>query len=149
MYSFVAKLLFMSKHTTIGEVMTQNVIVANVNNKFSQFLEFFNIYRVQHMPVTLGNELVGILSTNDLLSFISANLFSGAPIDFASLDQKFNVYDAMTKNPVTIKPEDSIEDAFSILSHGKFQALPVVKEKILVGIITNKDLVRLYPTLLS
>ncbi len=129
--------------------LTQNVIVANVNNKFSQFFEFFNIYRIHHMPVTLGHELVGILSTNDMLSFISTNLVLGSPIDLALLDQKFNVYDMMTKRPVTITPGDNIEHAFSILADGKFQALPVVKDKILVGIITNKDLVRLYPSLVS
>ena len=139
----------MNKNTTVGEIMIQNVIVANVNNKFSQFLEFFNIYRVHHMPVTLGDKLVGILSTNDLLSFISTNLLLGMPIDIALLDQKFNVYNAMTKEPVTLAPEDSIENAISILADDKFQALPIVKDGKLVGIITNRDLVKLYPTLVS
>ena len=101
------------------------------------------------MPVTLGDKLVGILSTNDLLSFISTNLLLGMPIDIASLDQKFNVYNAMTKEPVTLAPEDSIENAISILADDKFQALPIVKDGKLVGIITNRDLVKLYPTLVS
>ena len=139
----------MSKNATVGEMMTQNVIVANVNNKFSQFLEFFNIYRVHHMPVTLGDELVGILSTTDLLSFISTNLLLGMPMDLASLDQKFNVYNAMTKKPVTLTPEDSIENAISILADDKFQALPIVKDGKLVGIITNRDLMKLFPTLVN
>ena len=138
----------MRKNVAVEEVMTQNVIVANVNNKLSQFLEFFNIYRIQHMPVTLGDVLVGILSINDLLGFISKNLLDGKPVDTASLDAQFDVQQIMTKHPITISPDDTLEKAFSILAEGKFQALPVIKNGVLVGIITNKDLVRLYTQLL-
>lgn len=138
----------MRKNVAVEEVMTQNVIVANVNNKLSQFLEFFNIYRIQHMPVTLGDVLVGILSINDLLGFISKSLLEGKPVDTASLDAQFDVQQIMTKHPITISPDDTLEKAFSILAEGKFQALPVIKNGVLVGIITNKDLVRLYTQLL-
>jgi|688.fasta_scaffold1337391_1 CBS domain-containing protein len=36
-----------------------------------------------------------------------------------------------------------MEKAIEILSEGKFKALPVVKERKIVGIVTNKDIVRL------
>ena len=100
------------------------------------------------MPVTLGDVLVGILSINDLLGFISKNLLDGKPVDTASLDAQFDVQQIMTKHPITISPDDTLEKAFSILAEGKFQALPVIKNGVLVGIITNKDLVRLYTQLL-
>ncbi|HRF26151.1 MAG TPA: CBS domain-containing protein [Ferruginibacter sp.] len=138
----------MSKKAPISDVMTQQVIVANINNKFSQFMEFFNTWRIQHMPVTMGNTLVGILSINDLLGFLYRQLSEGKPVDNATLDSQFDVQTVMTLDPVTIAPNDSIEKAFNILAEGKFQAMPVVSEGKLVGIITNKDMVRLYPDLI-
>ncbi len=132
----------MDKNVAIKYVMTKEVIVANVSNKFSQLMEFFNTYRIQHLPVTLGDRLVGILSINDLLSFVFNNMHSGGQVDNDMLDAKFDMQAVMTKDPISISPEDTVGKAFNILAEGRFQALPIVEREKLVGIITNKDLVR-------
>lgn len=132
----------MDKNVAIKYVMTKEVIVANVSNKFSQLMEFFNTYRIQHLPVTLGDRLVGILSINDLLSFVFNNMHGGDQVDNAMLDTKFDMQAVMTKDPIAISPEDTVGKAFNILAEGRFQALPIVEREKLVGIITNKDLVR-------
>lgn len=133
----------MDKNVAIKYVMTNEIIVANVSNKFSQLMEFFNTYRIQHLPVTLGDRLVGILSINDLLSFVFNNLHDGHPVDYNLLDAKFDMQAVMTKDPIFISPDDTVGKAFNILAEGRFQALPVVDREKLVGIITNKDLVRI------
>ncbi len=58
--------------------------------------------------------------------------------------KKFELGDIMTKNPVTVTPETSLEDLLKILGDGQFQALPVVEDGKIKGIVTNKDLVRVY-----
>lgn len=138
----------MNKQSPVSEVMTEQLIVANVNSKFSQFMNFFNTWGIQHMPITLGTSLVGILSVNDMVSFLYRHLSEGNPVDMAALDSHFHVHSVMTKDPVTLSPDDSIEKAYSILAEGKFQSLPVVSNDKLVGIVTNKDLVRIYPDLI-
>jgi CBS domain-containing protein len=47
----------------------------------------------------------------------------------------------MTPVPVTVRPEDTLEDARKKMKEGKFRRLPVVDEKgTLVGIVTDGDL---------
>lgn len=50
----------------------------------------------------------------------------------------------MTPEPITISSTAKIADALVCLAPGKFQALPVVDNGEIVGIITNKDLVKIY-----
>jgi len=46
----------------------------------------------------------------------------------------------MTRNPVTITPEDYLATAQDKMRAGKFRALPVVEDSKLVGIVTDRDL---------
>ena len=49
----------------------------------------------------------------------------------------------MTKNPPTVAPETTIEEASKILLKTKVHHLPVVEGKILVGLVTTYDLWKL------
>ena len=138
----------MNKNSPISSIMTKQVIVAHLDNKYSQLMEFFNTWQIQHMPITLGEQLIGIVSINDMLSYSYRGLSSGQSAGFASLDSEFDMKQVMTQDPITISPNDTIEEAFKILGEGKFQSLPVVENGRLVGIVTNKDLVKNYRALL-
>jgi len=134
----------MSTKIITQDIMTQKVIVANIHNKPSQLLEFFTEYKVQHLPVTENDALIGIVSINDILRFIKENFQNDASINLNQLDEKFELGDIMTKNPVTVTPNTSLNDLLKVLGDGKFQALPVVEDGKIKGIVTNKDLVRVY-----
>ncbi|MGC8545489.1 MAG: IMP dehydrogenase [Athalassotoga sp.] len=44
------------------------------------------------------------------------------------------------KDPVTIRPDESVEDAEKLMSFYKIGGLPVVENRKLVGILTNRDI---------
>jgi len=46
----------------------------------------------------------------------------------------------MTTNPVTVSPEESINDAFHLLLQHRFRQAPVVEDGKLIGIVTDRDL---------
>ncbi|MEJ5377642.1 MAG: CBS domain-containing protein [bacterium] len=50
------------------------------------------------------------------------------------------VADVMTRNPRVIDPEAPIRQALRLLREGGFRRLPVVQDKELVGIISERDL---------
>ena len=50
------------------------------------------------------------------------------------------VEEIMTRDVITMSPEDTIEDALLILHKKRFGALPVVEGRTLVGIITKADI---------
>jgi len=131
----------MSTSINIRQIMTEKVIVATLNNTFTQVMHFFTDTGIQHLPVTFDNQLVGIVSVNDMLKYISTQL--PLSTNTSDLEKEFNLKQYMTINPVTLSPKDTVQHAVEILAEGKFQALPVVEEGVIVGIVTNKDIVRL------
>ena len=46
----------------------------------------------------------------------------------------------MSKNPVTIRPRETLADAKREMDRGSFRRLPVLEDGELVGIITDRDL---------
>jgi acetoin utilization protein AcuB len=46
----------------------------------------------------------------------------------------------MTPNPATITPKEDVKTAFGILKKHGFRQLPVVKDGMLIGIVTDRDL---------
>jgi acetoin utilization protein AcuB len=48
----------------------------------------------------------------------------------------------MTANPVTISPQDTLATAREKMTVGKFRRLPVIQDGALVGILTDRDVLR-------
>jgi acetoin utilization protein AcuB len=59
------------------------------------------------------------------------------------------VEDAMTKSVLTLTPGQSLRDAINLLRSKRIRHLPVVEEKKLVGIVTDRDVKRATPSVLS
>lgn len=57
-----------------------------------------------------------------------------------NFDKDATVTEIMTKNVVTIEPNDELENAARVMSDNKIKRLPVVKDVTLVGIITATDI---------
>jgi CBS domain-containing protein len=51
------------------------------------------------------------------------------------------VRDIMTSNPVTVAPEDTVDDCMKIMTHHHIRHLPVLEGPELVGIVSIGDLV--------
>ena len=50
----------------------------------------------------------------------------------------------MSENPVTVSPDTSVEEAYTLLEFGDVHHLPVVADGKLVGIVSTADLLKLY-----
>lgn len=91
------------------------------------------------LPVVEEGRLVGVVTDRDIRT---ALLPPEVP---KGLKDRFDLYlvrrvkDIMTKSPITIMPDDSIEQAADVLKANKVGALPVVEGGWLVGIITRGD----------
>jgi len=51
----------------------------------------------------------------------------------------------MTKDPITVKPDTSIVDAYYLMLEEEIRRLPVVDKDKLVGIVTLSDLYKVHP----
>ncbi len=56
------------------------------------------------------------------------------------------VANRMTKNPITVEPTTSVNDAAKLMKQRKIRRLPVVEKGRLVGIISDRDVMRVAPS---
>jgi CBS domain-containing protein len=128
---------------TVAAIMTKEVVVANPENNLFQVIEFFHRFKIQHLPVcNAQNDLLGIISVNDIVHFFYQTFTEGKSLNESVLKLNYKAADIMTPNPVSLSSDAPIEKAQEILAEGKFQALPISSNGKIVGIVTNKDLVK-------
>jgi acetoin utilization protein AcuB len=100
---------------------------------------------IRHLPVVDENDrLIGIVTDRDIRSVLPSSQFAKENIsEECNYVSKSSIKDIMTRNPVTISPIDTIQDALILLHKKHFGALPVVVEQQkLIGIISVSDLLR-------
>ena len=128
----------------VSTVMTKSVIVANQFHNFSEVLELFSKHGMHHLPIVDGsNRLTGIISSNDLMKLFINPKYKDLSLTTDAIDKTVNIPDIMTPNPVTISPKDTIKQAAKIFADKKFQALPVVENGEIVGILSVKDIIHM------
>ncbi len=59
-----------SRDTLVKEVMTSQVITVGVEEKIEKCMEIMSEKHIRHLPVTDDDDLVGIISINDIVSAI-------------------------------------------------------------------------------
>lgn len=59
-----------SSQTTVGEVMTSNLITVNSETKLEECMMIISEKHIRHLPVVDGEKLTGIISINDVVDSI-------------------------------------------------------------------------------
>jgi len=130
----------MDRNTTVSHIMTRKVIVADLKTKFANVLALFLDYHIYHLPVVFDDKLLGIISMTDALKYYR----SGAD------PKDFDISEVMTHEPTTLHANDTLAKATEILAEANFRTLPVVDDSNrIVGILSNKDLVRVLAKILK
>ncbi len=99
--------------------------------------------KVHRAPVVKNGKLVGIIAENDILKAYPSSATSLSVWEITALLEKITVKDIMIKQVRTVQEDTSIEEAARIMVDNKISALPVMRGKELVGIITETDLFRI------
>ena len=133
----------MKKREPVSKIMTSNVITLNHSNSLHDAEKMFKENHIRHIPVVSGEKLVGMLSQTDLLriSFIDNFTSNEEQVD-STIYNMLTIEQVMTSNLETIDENTSIKDIAEILAEKEFHALPIVKDKKLVGIVTSTDLIK-------
>ena len=84
------------------------------------------------LVVTENKKLIGILSERDLLSVLHDKHAMWSPL---------TVKDAMTPNPFTCEPDNTLEEVMNIMVEHKVRHLPVVYGGKLEGMLSITDIV--------
>ena len=119
---------------TVSEVMSTEVITLKATDSISIAVSAMTENNIRHLPIVdAQNQVIGIISQRDVLkagSLAKENNQQAKPIS-----------DIMSKDILTIHPKDSLKAAGLTLQKHKYGCLPVIKDKSLIGIITDSDFV--------
>ena len=127
----------------IKDWMTKCVITVETNDYMLDAINLLKEHNIHRLPVMEKDRLVGIVSDKDL---IRISLYDATPTEMNHLlcrVSKIRIGEIMTKNPITIPSDYTVDEAAHIFLKFKISGAPVTNNKKgMVGIITHTDLLR-------
>lgn len=97
-------------------------------------------------------EMVGLVTESDLMKLISKPMphtgIGGLGYKSLFFRSAETVRDIMTRNPMCISPDATLEDAARIMRNHKIRHLPVTKNRKCIGLLGIKDLLLILRILL-
>ena len=119
----------------ISQLLTRDVISISENKTIYNAIKLLAKNNIGALPV-LNNkmELSGIISERDIIREISKNL----SINF----KKCSINSIMTSVVITINRNIKSEDIMDIMSKNKIRHIPIVENKLLIGIVSIGDVVK-------
>jgi acetoin utilization protein AcuB len=139
----------------VRDWMTGNLATLSPEASVAEALTLCRERRIRHIPILEEGRLVGVVSDRDLRD---ASPALGDPERARTLHE-IRVGDVMTREVITVDPQDSIENAAQQMYELKIESLPVVTEGVvadgestvaeeeLLGIVTSSDVMRALVTL--
>ena len=109
----------------ISKIMNKAIVVDD-NIKLKEAAKIMSEKNIGSLIIMKNDKIIGIITERDILKNIK------------KLDSKIS--DAMSRNVITIKEDESLDNAALLMDRYKIKRLPVVKNEKLVGIITVTDL---------
>jgi len=149
----------MPRDVPARDVMTTEVVTFTADEPITEAMTRLVDNGVDAGPVVdAEGKVVGMLSTGDLIVQESAlhaptviNILGGL-FELPGSKKRFeheleqavavDVEDAMTPDPITCGPDDTVEDIATLMHDNDISRVPVVEDGRLVGIVARGDILR-------
>ena len=129
----------------VGNRMTSNPITCKPDLSIAEAMEWMKREKVRRFPVVDdAGKLVGIVTDKDLVHASPSSATSLSMWEISYLLSKVKVAEVMTKKVITIEEDCPIEEAARLMADSKIGGLPVMRDGMLVGIITESDLFKVF-----
>ncbi len=123
--------------------MSKNVITIGADNSMQDATAILKQHRIRILPVVKKDKLVGVITDRDLKRASASDATSLEIHELLYLLMKIKIKDIMTKNPIAVPWDWTVEETAELLLNNKISGAPVVDEKeLVVGVITQTDLFR-------
>ena len=130
---------------TVKEVMTKNPVCITETTSVTEAKQIMNLKKINKLPVLNGSKkLVGIITKNDISKVSPSEATTLDVYEISSLLARLTCGKFMTKNVVTVEENEVVEAAAKLMAEKGIGCLPVMKDGIVTGIITESDLFNLF-----
>ncbi|MGE5840278.1 MAG: CBS and ACT domain-containing protein [Deltaproteobacteria bacterium] len=121
--------------------MNPNVITVDADDSMLDATRILKEKNIRHLPVLEKGKLVGVVTDRDLKRASPSDATSLEAHELLYLVANIKVREIMTRNPITVPYNFTIEEAAQILLEAKISGMPVVdKQGDVIGTITQTDL---------
>lgn len=134
----------------VDEIMSRTPRTVQPDTELLEVVSIMCLYRFNGLPVVEGDKMVGFIAEKDVLHKLFPTLedmITGGlgSLDFDEMMGKYGdvvnlkVKDLMTKNVISVPPEDHILKAATTMVLHKFRHIPVTADGKLVGMLSLGD----------
>jgi acetoin utilization protein AcuB len=129
----------------VGNRMTSNPITVTPDLSIAEAMEWMHKEKVRRFPVVdKDGKLVGIVTHDDLLYASPSSATSLSMWEVSYLLAQVKISEVMTKDVITVTENVALEEAARLMADNKIGSLPVMRDGMLVGIITESDLFKVF-----
>jgi len=115
---------------SVRDVMTPNVHAASPTDSLASAAEIMSSEDVGSLPVVEDGRLIGVLTDRDIVVRAVAERVT---------PETLNVGDVASRQPVTVQPDEDLDEALRLMAHHRVRRLPVVEDGRLVGMLSQAD----------
>ena len=119
--------------------MTWNVVTVTSDMPIMEARKIMDAHGVRRLPVVDRGKMVGMVSKERITRTAPSPATSLSVWEINYLLAKMTVKEIMSKDPVTVDPDMSVEAAIALAQKKGVGALPVLENNKLVGIATTND----------
>jgi CBS domain-containing protein/gamma-glutamylcysteine synthetase len=114
----------------VHQIMSTDLFTIHEDDLVELATKFMNWKYIRHIPVeNTKKELVGIITSRNLLNNYSKT----------EIKKDLSIKDIMESDLITVGPKETTQNAIRIMKENEIGCLPVTKDKKLLGIITERD----------
>jgi acetoin utilization protein AcuB len=125
----------------VKEIMTPHPVVVEPDIPVTRAQRLMREGNIRHLPVMReGKGLVGLVTRDSLNRALPSELSSLSIWEINYQLGRIQVRDVMVKPVITVTEDVTVEEAARIMISRKIGCLPVTRDGVLVGIVTDIDL---------
>ena len=128
----------------IADRMRKNPITATPDMSISEASSKMKAEKIHRMPVLDEDKhLVGVISEKDILLAAPSPASTLSAYEINYLLSRLKVKNIMSRNPLTITKDTTIEEAVKLMAENDLSCLPVMEDGFLVGIVSKSNLLKI------
>lgn len=121
--------------------MSKTVVTIEEDDSMQHAMSLMKEHKIRMLPVVARGKLVGVVSDTDLKRASASDATTLDMHELLYLISKIKVQDIMTKTPITVPQNLTVEETAELLMRKKISGCPVLDDNgLVVGVITRDDL---------
>jgi acetoin utilization protein AcuB len=122
--------------------MSKTVVTVEEESSMQEAMKVMKQHAIRMLPVVREGRLIGVVTDRDLKRASASDATTLDVHELLYLVSKIKVKSIMSKNPISVPPDLTMEETAEVLLRHKISGVPVVEKDTVVGTITQTDIFR-------